>query len=231
VPPDWDATDKSVHVQAGRQQSRGNEERQKLMNWKIPLIITHMVPYILIPGVMVIFHKRKDYLKDKIFSYPLIQAGFVSLILSMLVEAAWHHFVQNWEYQNDTHLLNGLMYLFMNAGFAFLALGFRRNHIRDLIAAAMVVLTPVFYFLGIKQPIWLIQTYLFIDLVLRAHSVLRDKRIIWFPVFSLGVNMGFIMLLFIYDHPVFHILHDLLGTLLGFAIFGWLVWINPRKKE
>jgi hypothetical protein len=123
------------------------------MNWNILLIIVHMIPYVLNPAVMIIIHKRKDYLKDKIFSYPLIQAGLLCLILSMLAEVAWHHFVQNWQYQNDTHLLNGLMYFFMNVGFTLLALGFRKNHIRDLIAAAMIILTPVFYFLGIKQPI------------------------------------------------------------------------------
>lgn len=199
--------------------------------WTVPLFITHLVPYLLIPMVMVVFHKRVPHLTSVIRLSALIQIGLLCLIGSMVAEFAWHHFIQSWNYQNDTHILNGLMYGLMVTGFAFMALRLLRIGIRDVIIICCVIAVPIVYAINIKPVIWVIQTWMVIEITLRALRVLNDKQILFFPFLTIVVNMAFIFLLFSSHHPVFHILHDLLGTLLGFALFGYLFWINPPRRQ
>jgi hypothetical protein len=70
-----------------------------------------------------------------------------------------------------------------------------------------------------------------IVVTVRGKQVLNDNRVYFFIVFSFGMNMVFIMLLFMTSNPLYHILHDILGTLLGLFIFGYLFWINPKYQE
>jgi hypothetical protein len=202
------------------------------MNWRTPLILTHLVPYLLIPAVMYVFHAKRQYLDTVIYSRKLIQAGLAALILSMLFELLWHSVVQNWEYQNDEHIFNFLMYFFMVAGFLLMGLGVKRNLIWDGVTIASAIAVPIAYFaFGVKEVIWGVQLLTLVILSVRARAVLRDNRMWLFPFFAFGVNMFFIFLLFSSDNPLYHILHDILGTLLGFAVFGYLFWHNERYLQ
>jgi len=201
------------------------------MDWTIPLIITHIIPYILLPGIMIIFYLRRDYYEESVFSNILIQLGLISLILSMVFEFSWHALVQAWNYTNTYHVLNLLMYFFMNLGFALMSMGFLREKWTDITLIIIIGITPVAYLVGIKPIIWIGQLIALIIFTIRAYQVLKDPLTFLFPVFSFGVNMLFIFLLFATNDPLYHILHDILGTLLGLGIFGLVVWINPTRTK
>ncbi len=85
-----------------------------------------------------------------------------------------------------------------------------------------------------KVPIYILLTIVFTVLTYRGYKLLKDWRIIFFPIFSVGVNLLFVFLLQNYGgtpydpkvvyNALFHILHDFAGTQAGVAIFTWLVY-------
>jgi len=174
--------------------------------------------------------KRKEYLSKKMNSVFIYHLGILSIVIALISEVSWHHFVQNWIYTNDIHILNMLMYLFMNIGFTLMNLGIRRTKFLDESLLISSLLTPLMYYLGIKEIIWVIQLIGLIAITVNAKKVLKDNLVYLFPVFSFVVNMIFIMLLFQTDNPLYHIFHDIFGTLLGFAILGYAFWRNPKRE-
>lgn len=200
------------------------------MDSKLLLILTHLVPYIMIPLMMWGFYKRRDYYKKIIYSNLLIQLGFITIFISLVFEFSWHHFVQQWNYENTSHVLNLLFFTFMNLGFGLFSIGLYREKFTDALLVFAVLFTPIVYLLGYKslgsvsQVIWLV------ILTYRLYKVLKDPLVFLFPFFSFFVNMIFIYLLYTTKQPLYHILHDLVGTLLGFGIVGYLLWINPTRR-
>ncbi|MCY3410245.1 MAG: hypothetical protein INQ03_01290 [Candidatus Heimdallarchaeota archaeon] len=197
----------------------------------LALVGTHLIPYILIPLIAFGIYRKKSHLSKLFHSFWLVEIAFLLLMLSMVFEVLWHHFVQNWNYQNEFHILNGLMYVFMVAGFDLMAIGFHKNKPVDLILWVLIPITPVAYFLEWKEVIWTIQLVGLLIVTWRSWLVLNDKRVFLFPIFSFVVNMIFIALLFSTGDPIYHILHDVLGTLLGFAIFGYLIIFNDKRQK
>ena len=155
------------------------------MDWTIPLILTHLIPYVLIPLIMWIFYTKRDYYKDKLYSQSFIQFGLICLILSMIFEFSWHAFVQNWNYTNDLHPLNGLMYFWMVVSFALISMGFLREKKIDIVLISLVVITPIAYLFGIKPIIWMAQLIALIILTINAWKILQDRLIILLLVFLL----------------------------------------------
>jgi hypothetical protein len=195
------------------------------------LIATHLVPYILLPAIMIAIWSRREALGEKLNSVLALELGFAALILSMVFEFLWHALVQNWDYRNEEHWLNAAMYIAMNAGFALIAYGFRKGRALDMVLLAGVIASPIAYFaFHVKPVIWAVQAIGLAAITARAWLVLRDWRVFLFPLFSFGVNMAFTMLLFSTGDPLYHVLHDLLGTLLGTAIFGWAIWAGGAKR-
>jgi hypothetical protein len=149
----------------------------------------------------------------------------------MAAEFAWHSMVQNWDYRNDLHLFNGLMYVFMTASFVLLSWGLRKGKVLDALMLILLALVPLSHFWwGIKEIIWIAQLAALTVLTYRSWIVLEDPLVFLFPVFSFGVNMMFSMMLFITKEPVYHILHDLPGTLMGLTVYGVLVYLNPWRR-
>lgn len=207
-----------------------------VMVWTELLIITHLVPYVLLPAIMYILYSKKEYYQDKVYSYNLLQLAFVALIIAMIGEFLWHWLVQGWEYQSgEYHPLNGLMFSLMVLSFTLIAIGFDRGKLVDVVLVLVTIITPIAYVVGIKPFAYIAQTIGLVALTVRSMRVLQDGRVILFPVFSFGVNMGFISLLFSATDPtiqiIYHILHDIMGTLLGLAIWGYLLWINPDIEK
>ena len=174
--------------------------------------------------------KRKEDLHKKMNSILIYQVGLISILIGLLAEVLWHHFIQDWVYNNDIHVLNMLMYMFMNLGFALMSLGIKRNKIWDEVLIILSLCVPLVYYLGYKEVIWGIQLWGLIVITVNAKKVLHDNLVFLFPFFSFVVNMVFIMLLFQTDNPLYHILHDITGTLLGFAILGYAFWRSPLRE-
>ena len=87
-----------------------------------------------------------------------------------------------------------------------------------------------------KIPIYIALTLIFSVLTYRGWKLLEDKRIILFPIFSVGVNLFFVFLLQYHGKEIaynalFHILHDLAGTETGVGIFTWLVYLKGREAR
>jgi hypothetical protein len=101
----------------------------------------------------------------------------------------------------------------------------------DIGLAVSVIVTPVAYAFEIKHIIWLTHLVILVIIPIRGKQVTQDACAYLFIIFFLGMNMVFIMVMFATNNPQYHILHDILGTLLGLWIFAYLFWINPKHKH
>ncbi len=211
--------------------------------WKIALIITHLLPFAIVPISMKVFYERADYLVSKGLSSPFaLYLGLPFQMVAIAFEIGWH-IQQNWFYQNDFTFLNFLFYAFLISSFALWADAFARNHWVDLLFVGSLITISILYPLGasldisaLKIPIYIALTIVFGFLTYRAYNVLQDWRIIFVPIFSVGVNLFFVFLLAQHQsnpvlNPLFHILHDLAGTEMGIIIFTYLVYINPQRQS
>ncbi|MDJ0800287.1 MAG: hypothetical protein QNJ51_26345 [Calothrix sp. MO_167.B12] len=138
-----------------------------------------------------------------------------------------------------------MFYFFSISGFALWADGLSQEtntvtHIINIIFAIGLLTVSILYPIGykyndpsLKIPIYIVLILAFTVLTYRGYKLLQDWKMIFVPVFSVGVNLSFISILENYTDPnnphfvynaLFHILHDLAGTLAGLAIFMWLVY-------
>ncbi len=213
--------------------------------WKYGLIVTHVLTFILIPLAMRIFYQALNNLKFPLKTIFASQLGLAFIMVSIAAEIGWH-VTQCWYYQNDFTMLNFMFYFFLISAFALWADGLSQetntgtniiNVIFALGLLAVSILYPIGYKMqdpSLKIPIYIALTVVFAVLTYRGYKLLKDWKIIWFPIFSVGVNLSFVFLLDKFGgdpfHPqivynaLFHILHDLGGTQAGVAIFTWLVY-------
>lgn len=217
--------------------------------WKIALIITHLSNFILISITMNIFYLRSSYLVKKGLHSPFsIQLGLALMMVAIAAEVGWH-VTQCWYYQDQFTALNFMFYFFLISAFALWADGFLENKYVDFVFVGALAIVSIIYLLGdkfnnpiFKLPIYVVLTLIFSFLVYRGYKVLQDWRIIFFPFFSVVVNLTFVFLLNKYGgnphtnpqiayNALFHILHDLGGTEAGVAIFAYLVYQNPYQLQ
>lgn len=221
--------------------------------WKYGLIVTHVLTFILIPLAMRIFYQALNNLKYPLKTIFCSQLGLALIMVSIAAEIGWH-VTQCWYYQNDFTMLNFMFYFFLISSFALWADGLSKetntvNKIINVVFALGLLAVCILYPMGYKMqqpphnleeanlfkvPIYILLTLVFSVLTYRGYKLLNDWRIIFFPIFSVGVNLSFVYLLDQYggtpEHPqfvynaLFHILHDLGGTQAGVAIFTWLVY-------
>lgn len=194
--------------------------------WKLALIVTHLLNFVLLPITMRIFHLRSIYLVKKGLHSPFsIQLGLAFLMVAIASEVGWH-ITQCWYYQDQFPALNFIFYFFLILAFALWANGFLENKQINFVFAGALAIVSTLYPLGdklnnssFKMPIYLVLTLIFGLLVYRGNKVLQDWRIIFFPIFSVGVNLIFVFLLKKYGgnpytnpqityNALFHILHD-----------------------
>ncbi|MDJ0743951.1 MAG: hypothetical protein QNJ32_11375 [Xenococcaceae cyanobacterium MO_167.B27] len=214
--------------------------------WKYGLVVTHILTFVLIPLAMRIFYQA---LKNLGLSLKIIfasQLGLALIMVSIASEIGWH-VTQCWYYQNDFTMLNFMFYFFLISAFALWADGLSQetniltrlvNVVFALGLLAVSILYPIGFAKddpGLKVPIYITLTVVFTVLTYRGYKLLEDWRIIFVPIFSVGVNLSFVFLLDkfggnpysdpqIASNALFHILHDLGGTEAGVAIFTWLVY-------
>lgn len=217
--------------------------------WKFALITTHLLNFILIPITMKIFDLRSSYLVNKGLHSPFsIQLGLALIMVAIASEVGWH-VTQCWYYQDQFTALNFMFYFFLISAFALWADGFLENKCVDFVFVSALAIVSILYPLGdkfnnpiFKLPIYVVLTLIFGFLVYRSYKVLQDWRIIFFPFFSVVVNLTFVFLLNKYGgnpytnpqityNALFHILHDLGGTEAGLAIFAYLVYRNPYRLQ
>eukprot|EP00775_Hariotina_reticulata_P002355 gene2355-2661_t len=118
--------------------------------------------------------------------------------------------------------------------------GFNIGDAMDYFLLATAPLTLLLYYLGAsefhtKVPIYIMMSTIFAILTSRFWQVLKTPKVLLFPLFSVGVNLGFIALLAKFQtdaflNPLFHILHDAAGTMMGIAIIATMTY-NSRELE
>jgi hypothetical protein len=222
-------------------------------SWKLALILTHIVAFVLIPLAMKIFYHALTILKLPISAIFASQLGLSFIMVSIASEIGWH-VTQCWYYQDQFTMLNFMFYFFLLSAFALWSDGLAVNNtwvtqLLNIIFALSLLVIAVLYSLGnvvgdsnYKIPIYIALTLIFTVLTYRAYKLLDDWRIIFFPIFSVGVNLFFVFLLQKYGgdpytspnvtlNALFHILHDLAGTETGVAIFTWLVYLKGHAAE
>ena len=209
--------------------------------WKYALISTHILTFVLIPLAMRIFYQALRNLGLSLKTIFASQLGLALVMVAIAAEIGWH-VTQCWYYQNDFTMLNFMFYFFLISAFALWSDGLSKENniwtrLVNLVFAVGLLVTCILYPLGaqasnssFKIPIYITLTVVFAVLTYRGYKLLEDWRIIFVPIFSVGVNLFFISLLDKYGpesvlyNALFHILHDLGGTLAGVAIFTWLVY-------
>ena len=213
--------------------------------WRYGLIVTHVLTFILIPLAMRIFYQALNNLKLPLKTVFASQLGLAFIMVSIASEIGWH-VTQCWYYQNDFTMLNFMFYFFLISAFALWADGLSIeintvNHVLNLVFAVGLLAVSILYPIGYKMqdpnmkiPIYIALTIVFAVLTYRGYHLLQDWKIIFFPIFSVGVNLTFVFLLDKYGgtpfepqvayNAIFHILHDFGGTQAGVAIFTWLVY-------
>ena len=222
-----------------------------LGGWKLALIITHVLTFVLIPVAMKVFYDSLNILSEpspsKGRAIFASQLGLSFIMVAIASEIGWH-VTQCWYYQNQFTMLNFMFYFFLISAFALWADGlvektsWLTNAINVLFAIGLLVVS-ILYPLGYeannpsyKIPIYIVLTLVFAVLTYRGYKLLETWKIILFPLFSVGVNLTFIFLLDEYgNEPVtnalFHILHDLGGTEAGVLIFTWLVYQKAFSQQ
>ncbi len=217
--------------------------------WRYALILTHILTFVLIPLAMRIFYQAlNNIILDPKFRTKAVfasQLGLAFIMVSIASEIGWH-VTQCWYYQNDFTMLNFMFYFFLISGFALWADGLsqetnKMTYIINIVFALSLLAVSILYPIGyknhdpsLKVPIYIALTLVFTVLSYRGYKIIQDWKIIFFPIFSVGVNLSFVFLLDKYggdpfhpqivDNALFHILHDLAGTEAGVAIFTWLVY-------
>ena len=175
-------------------------------------------------------------------------------MVAIASEIGWH-VTQYWYYQNDFTMLNFMFYFFLISAFALWSdsLVEKPTVITNLINVLFsigLLIVSILYFLGyqaendnFKIPIYIALTLVFSVLTYRGYYILgNDWKIILVPIFSVVVNLIFVFFLEKfggdpYNNPqvtlnaLFHILHDLMGTEAGVAIFTWLIYRKGIAKQ
>lgn len=219
--------------------------------WKWALIITHVLTFALIPLAMRVFYQSLTNLGVPFKTVFASQLGLAFIMVAIASEIGWH-VTQCWYYQNDFTLLNFMFYFFLISAFALWSDGLSREtttmtNLINLVFAISLLVVSILYPLGaqadnsnFKIPIYITLTLVFAVLTYRGYQLLKDWKIIFVPVFSVGVNLAFVFLLDKFGgdpykdpqvtfNALFHILHDLGGTEVGVAIFTWLVYSKAKE--
>lgn len=223
-------------------------------SWKLALVLTHILSFVLIPVAMKVFYHTLTVLKRPKSEIFASQLGLSFIMVSIASEIGWH-VTQCWYYTDEFTMLNFLFYFFLLSAFALWSDGLASNtwvaQLLNIIFALSLLVVSILYPLGYiaenpnyKIPIYIALTLIFIVLTYRGSKLLEDWRIIFFPIFSVGVNLLFVFLLQTYGgdpynpqdthittNALFHILHDVAGTETGVGIFTWLVYLKGRKLQ
>ncbi|NES00109.1 MAG: hypothetical protein F6J86_40980, partial [Symploca sp. SIO1B1] len=209
-------------------------------SWKLALIITHIITFALIPLAMNIFYRGLKNLKVPAKSIFASQLGLAFIMVAIAAEIGWH-VTQGWYYTNEFTMLNFMFYFFLISAFVLWSDGLvedktATSKFLNIVFALGLLVASILYEVGyehkedsFKIPIYILLTLIFAVLTYRGYKLLDDWKIIFVPFFSVGVNLTFVFLLQHYGqgktlNALFHILHDLLGTETGVAIFAWLVY-------
>lgn len=220
--------------------------------WKYGLVSTHALTFALIPVAMRIFYEGLRNLQVPSKSIFASQLGLGFVMVAIAGEIGWH-VTQGWYYANDFTMLNFMFYFFLISAFALWAGGLVEKEtvltrISNGVCAIGLLIVCILYPMGAKVgndsykvPIYIMLTLVFAILTYRGYKLLKDWKIVFVPILSVGVNLSFIMLLDKYGgkpcgdpqvayNALFHILHDLAGTLAGVAVFTWLVYDKGIAK-
>lgn len=220
--------------------------------WKYALILTHVFAFALIPLAMRVFGKSLLILGHPPKIIFASQLGLSFIMVAIAAEIGWH-VTQCWYYENEFTMLNFMFYFFLISAFALWADGLTqkvtvKTQVVNVIFALSLLAVSILYPLGYKAddpsykiPIYIALTLVFTVLTIRGYLLLRTWKIIFFPIFSVGVNLGFVALLDkfggnpytdpqIQSNALFHILHDIGGTEAGVIIFTILVYTQSLAK-
>ncbi|CAN8066861.1 unnamed protein product [Agarophyton chilense] len=219
--------------------------------WKFALIFTHALNFVLIPVAMYVFHHLLCALHFPPSSVFSSQLGLAFVMVAVAAEIGWH-VTQCWYYVNQFTMLNFTFYFFLLASLALwsgalVPVSSARHHFLDIAFVALLSVASVLYAVGAqshntlyKLPIYVALTLILLVISLRAYAMLRDWRVVAFPVFSVVVNLFFVALLQRYggdpyvnprvaSNAFYHIAHDLLGTEAGVLVLTALMHYKARR--
>lgn len=212
------------------------------------LILTHLIPFVLIPLTMYVISKQTPYLiqhSDKEMHPFSLILGLAFIGFAVAFEYGYH-VTQAWYYRNSFDVQNYMFYFFLISSFALWADGFYSNKAVDCVFCLAILLASIAYPIGatlhanaLKGFIYGALTVSFYFVTVRGKTLLQDVRMLWVPFFAVGVNLLFVALLQHADKDgrmtrwnyIHHICHDLLGTEMGTAIFCYLIHDNPRHRR
>lgn len=174
--------------------------------WKLGLIVTHILTFALVPLAMRVFYKSLIILEWPAKAIFASQLGLSFIMVAIASEIGWH-VTQCWYYDNQFTMLNFMFYFFLISAFALWADGLvekttKLTNLVNVFFALSLLAISILYPLGsmankssYKVPIYIALTLVFCVLTYRGYRLLRTWKIVFFPLFSVGINLGFIFLL------------------------------------
>ncbi|CAN8065681.1 unnamed protein product [Agarophyton chilense] len=220
---------------------------------KFGLVATHILIFVLIPLAMKVFYTSLSALNLPQSSIFASQLGLAFIMVAIASEIGWH-VTQCWYYVDEFTMLNFMFYFFLLSAFALWSDGLVESHtstdtLLNVLFALSLFIVCLVYPAGsangnssYKTPIYIALTFIFAVLTYRGYKLLGSWRVLWFPFFSVGVNLFFVFLLQKYggdpytdphkiSNAVFHVAHDLLGTETGVVIFTVMVYLKGRQAR
>ncbi len=109
--------------------------------WKLGLILTHILNFVLIPVTMRVFYESLGALGLPSSSIFASQLGLAFIMVAVATEIGWH-VTQCWYYRNDFSTLNFTFYFFKLSAFALWSDGLVKNptYVTDLINVIFAIL-------------------------------------------------------------------------------------------
>jgi hypothetical protein len=213
------------------------------------LVLTHALPFVLIPVTMKIISEKAPVIKadHPKFNPFIMNLGMAVICFGLALEFGWH-VADSWYYTNNFHILNYGFYFFLISGFALWADGFENNAKSDALFGVLLLFATILYPIGnyqvvydeqllpflsspnlAKIPLYVGMTATFAAITKRGYKIFGPEMLIVFAL-SVGVNLFFIFQLqslpegtLTVDNYYYHIAHDLLGTEAGVAYFAFMV--------
>lgn len=169
------------------------------------LIVTHLIPFALIPLTMCIVRDRTPFLlkysNNKNMRPFTLQLGLGCMCIAFAFVFG-SHVNTMWYYRNEFRVLEFFFFLFLISSFALWADGLYTSRPVDVLFAGNILLYIITYPIGAAKdskvfqiPIYWALTVSFVFVTTRGMTVLNDSRMLWVPFFSVGVNLIFIFLL------------------------------------
>lgn len=221
--------------------------------WKNIMILIHIITFLLVPLAMKVLYDAFRSMNMTANALLTSQLSMAFILLAVTSEIA-SDAVQCWFYADTFTVLNFMVYFFLITSFALMSDALmlveqRFTKTVNLVLAVLVFISAVLYSNGAannqswyKVPLYATFALMAAGLTKRAYDVVDNYRILWFPVFTVVVNLCFVSIMltnggdpyapdagdYVLANVFYHILQDL-AIFAGLFLFTLHMYRKGRE--